>query len=80
LSIPSPFGAAAQSIERAQDLVTAIRAQLAAAYADEAMSQLSAALDQAQSEVGKAAIIFEQQSRRLRELSSVVVGSTIRHF
>jgi hypothetical protein len=46
----------------------------------EALSILEAALLRAADELRGAALVFEHQSQRLTQLSSLVAGATARHF
>ena len=73
--------AAVQSeIERSLQLVRELRAVAPSDKVSTIAGRIEASLGAAAKSVTSAASGFRQQAQHLNELSSVVVGSTIRHF
>jgi len=70
---PTSFVAARMQLERARELVTAIRANPGGPALNDALSQLEASLFAASSQLDAA-------QRQFDELSSVVVAGNVRHF
>ena len=71
------LGAAREELERARNIVAELRASLGGSDQSGSLSQLEAALSAAGANIDAAERQFEQ---RISELSSLAVGSNVRHF
>ena len=76
----SEIGAVVAEIERARQLVQELRGKSSPGEISAIAGQLDEALSAAASNAANAAKQFGNLTQRLNELSSVVVGSTARHF
>ena len=70
---PTSFVAARMQLERARELVTAIRANPGGPALNDALSQLEASLFAVSSQL-------DAVQRQFDELSSVVIAGNVRHF
>ena len=74
------FDAAEKHLDSAQQLIGELQQGSVAPGTAAKLQRLEVLLGCVAQELGEAAAVCDRQARRIDELSSVVVGSTARHF
>ncbi len=79
----SPLTPAFERLDEARRIAAEVRSRIGRKNDQavaEALAVLEAALTRAADELRGASLVFEHQSQRLTQLSSLVAGATVRHF
>jgi hypothetical protein len=74
------FDAAEESLDSAQQLVSELQQGTVPPGTAARLHRLEVLLTSVAQQLTEASAVCDRQSRRIEELSSVVVGSTARHF